>query len=70
MLLQILTWPIMPYSTKFEIIWINENRVISQMIWRIFYYIIWENGLVGILLSTDMAAAIYMNGDFLKFEQL
>ena len=27
-------------------------------------------GLVGILLSTNMAAAIYMNGDFLKFEQL
>ena len=26
--------------------------------WRIFYYVIWENGPVGILLPTIMAVAI------------
>ena len=44
--------------TKFEVIWINENRVMGQRSSRIFCYVIWENGLVGILLPTNMAAAI------------
>ena len=26
--------------------------------WRSFYYVIWENGLVGIPLPTNMAAAV------------
>ena len=49
---------------------VNENRVTDQRSWRIFYYVIWENGLVGTLLSTNMAAVIYMYGDFMNFEQL
>ena len=31
--------------TKFEVIWTNENRVTGKRSWRIFYYVIWENGL-------------------------
>ena len=57
--------------TKFELIWINENRVTGQRSWRIFYNVVWENnGLVGTLLPTNMAAAILMCGDFLNFGQL
>ena len=26
--------------------------------WRIFYYVIWENGMVGTFVSTNMAATI------------
>ena len=37
--------------------------------WRIFYYVTWENGLVGILLPTNMAAAVQMYRDFQNFEQ-
>ena len=33
---------------------INESRVTGQRSWRIFYYVIWENGL----LPTNMAASI------------
>ena len=44
--------------TKSEVIWTTENRVMSLRSWRIFYYVIWENGLVGILLPTNKAAAI------------
>ena len=44
--------------TKSEVIWTNENRVIGQKSWLIFYYVIWENGLVGIHLHTNMAAEI------------
>ena len=36
----------------------NENRFIDQGSWITFYYVIWENGLVGIPLPTNMAAAI------------
>ena len=43
-----------------------ENRVICQRNWKIFYYVIWENGLVSILLPTNMAAAIQMYEDFLN----
>ena len=67
------TWPIRPQNvclyTKFEVIWTNENRVMGKRSWRIFYYVIWENGLVGVLLPTNMAAAIKMYGDFQNFEQ-
>ena len=42
----------------------------GQRSWRIFYYVIWENGLVGTLLPANMAAAIEMYEDFLNFEQL
>ena len=45
-------------STKFEVIWRSEHSVMGQRSWRIFCYVIWENGLVGILLPTIMAAAI------------
>ena len=44
--------------TKFEVIWTNQNRVIGRRSWRIFYYVIWENGLVGNLLLTIVAATI------------
>ena len=46
------------FCTKFEVIWIIENRFMGQRSWRVFCYVVWENGLVGILLSTNMAAAI------------
>ena len=45
-------------STKFKVTSANQNRVMGQIIWRIFYYVIWENGLVDILLPTNMAATI------------
>ena len=32
--------------TKFEVVWINENRVMGQRSWTIFYYVIWENKLL------------------------
>ena len=38
--------------------------------WRIFCNVILENELVSILLSTIVAAAIKMYGDFLNFGQL
>ena len=44
--------------TKFEAIRTNENRFMGHRSWRIFFYFIWENGLVGILLLTNLAAAI------------
>ena len=50
---QILIWSIRPYNmslTKFEVIWANENRVTGKKMLEIFYYGIWENGLVGFLL--------------------
>ena len=52
-----------------EVMQINEDRFMGQRSWGSFYYVIWENGLVGILLLTNMAAAI-MYRDFLNFEQL
>ena len=54
-----------------EVIWTSENRVMGQRSWGIFHYVIvlWENGLEGVLLPTNMDAAIYMFGDFLNFEQ-
>ena len=30
--------------TKFKVVLINKNRVMDQRSWRIFYYVIWENG--------------------------
>ena len=33
-----------------------------------FSIVIWENELMGILLFTNVAAAIYMHGDFPNFE--
>ena len=41
----------------------------GQINLRIFYYVIWKNGLVGILLPTNMAAAIWIHRDFLNFEK-
>ena len=58
-------------TTKFEVIWTNENRVMGKRSWRIFYYVIWENGLVGVLLPTNMAAAIKMyNKNVWRFSKL
>ena len=36
---------------------LNKNKVIGRKTWRIFY-VIWESGVVGVLLPTSMAAAI------------
>ena len=43
----------------------------GQRIWRVFImFNTLENGLVGTLLPTNMAAAVQMYRDFLNFEQL
>ena len=59
---KILKWPQRPYNvylyTKFEVVWVDENRGMGQRSWRIFYHVIWENGLLGILLLANIAAAI------------
>ena len=44
--------------SKFEVIWTNEKRLMGQRSWRSYYYVIWKNGLEGILLPANMAAAI------------
>ena len=44
--------------TKFRVICTNENRVRGKRSWRIFYYVILENGLVSVLLPTNMAAKL------------
>ena len=36
---KIMKW-IVSLCTKFEVVWINENSVMKQKSWRIFYYII------------------------------
>ena len=51
-LLQILIGPVRPTAcpcTKFEVNWTNEHRVMGKRSWIIFCYVIWENGLVGVL---------------------
>ena len=36
---------------------------------KIFHYVVWKNGLVGILLPTIMASVIHMYGKFQSYEQ-
>ena len=48
-LLQILIRPTACPCTKFEVIWTSEHRVMGKRSWIIFCYVIWENGLVGVL---------------------
>ena len=40
----ILIWP-MCLCSKFEVIWTNENRGMEKRSWRMFYYVVQENGL-------------------------
>ena len=40
--------------TKCKGIWMNDNRVMEQRSSRIFYYVMLENGLMGILLPTNI----------------
>ena len=37
---------------------LNKHKVIGRKTWRIFYNVIWESGVVGVLLLTRMVAAI------------
>ena len=57
---KILIWPIRPYNVSlYQIVaWVNENNVKGQKSWRIFYYVIWKNGLLSILSPNNMAASI------------
>ena len=41
----------------------------SKTCWRILHHFVWENGLVGKRMPTNMAAVILMYGDFLNSEQ-
>ena len=50
---------------KFEVMWNNEHRVMSQS-WKKF--LLCYDRLVDILLPTIMAAAIKLFGDFLNIE--
>ena len=50
---------------KFEVMWNNEHRVMSQS-WENF--LLCYNRLVDILLPAIMAVAIKLFGDFLNFE--
>ena len=53
--------------TKFEVIWTNENRIMSQRDRVIFYYIIYENGLLDILCPpTWLPLYKIMYGEYLR----
>ena len=47
-----------------------ETKLMGQRIWRIFYYVMWENELVDIRLPTNMAASMETYRDFPNFEHL
>ena len=70
---QISVWPVTPCNisaTKFEFIWTTRNRIIGRRSQRISLMLYGKMGLVGMPVPMTMAAAIYMCGDQLNFEQL